>query len=144
MKLLTSMISGLAGSVALTLLHQQLKSAVEDAPAMDELGMETLEKSLSAADVTVPSREKLYEYTLAGDLAGNAAYYSLVGINPKHSILTGAALGLAAGIGAIVLPEKMGLDDQPSNATRKTQVLTLGLYLAGGLVAGVVHRMLKH
>lgn len=137
----SSLTSGLISSFALTALHQLLKNTLSKAPRMDKLGMEALEKSLGYAGVGVPKKKKLYYSTLAGDLAGNAGYYSLVGLNPKHSILTGAALGLMAGVGALALPEKLGLSNKHSNATRETQLLTLGLYVAAGLVAGGVYRI---
>ena len=134
-----SFISGLAGSLVLTLLHETLRKTVTSAPRMDKMGEEGLSKVLTAAGVEVPSEENLYGITMAGDIIGNAGYYSLVGIKPKYSILTGAALGLAAGIGAVELPGKMGLNEEYSNATPKTQALTLLIYLTGGLVAGAVH-----
>ncbi len=67
----------------------------------------------------------------------------MVGIKPKYSLLTGVVIGLTAGIGAVALPDKMGLNEQYSNATTKTQFLTVLLYLTGGLVAGTVHTIFK-
>jgi hypothetical protein len=143
MKTLASMTSGLISSVALTFLHQTLKNNVSHAPRMDKLGMEALKDTLNAAGVAVPGKKKLYYSTMIGDIAGNAGYYSLVGMNPRNSILTGAALGLMAGIGAITLPGKLGLSEQYSNETRKTQLLTLGLYVSAGLIAGAVHKLMN-
>lgn len=137
----SSLSSGLISSFALTALHQLLKNTLSKAPRMDKLGMEAMKKSLKYAGVGVPSKKKLYYSTLAGDIAGNAGYYSLVGLNPRHSILTGAGLGLMAGIGALALPEKLGLSNKHSNNTRETQLLTLGLYVAAGLIAGGVYRI---
>jgi len=142
MKTLASLTSGLISSVTLTLLHQTLKNNVSHAPRMDKLGMEALETSLDNAGVAVPDKHKLYYATMAGDIAGNAGYYSLVGMNPRNSITTGAALGLMAGLGAIALPGKLGLNKKYSNETTKTQLLTLGLYVSAGLIAGVVHKLM--
>lgn len=142
MKTLASLTSGLISSVALTLAHQTLKNNVSQAPRMDKLGMEALAGALGYAGIPVPGKKKLYYGTMAGDIAGNAGYYSLVGMNPRHSILTGAALGLMAGIGAIALPAKLGLTEKYSNKTGKTQLLTLGLYVSAGLIAGVVHKLM--
>lgn len=88
MRVLPSMISGLVGAISLTLLHQLWKKTVHHAPAMDELGMEALEKMLSSCGVHIPSKKKLYNYTIAGDITGNAGYYSLVGLAPKHTLLS--------------------------------------------------------
>ncbi|MBW8683766.1 hypothetical protein K1Y79_05425 [Chitinophaga sp. B61] len=142
MKTLASLTSGLVSSVALTLLHQTLKNNVSHAPRMDKLGMEALESTMESVGMALPSKNKRYYATMAGDIAGNAGYYALVGANPKNSIVTGAALGLMAGIGALALPEKLGLSQKYSNETTKTQLLTLGLYVSAGLIAGVVHKLM--
>jgi hypothetical protein len=142
MKTLASLTSGLVSSVALTIAHQILKNNVSQAPRMDKLGMQALASTLNNAGLPVPAKKKLYYTTMAGDIAGNAGYYSLVGMNPKYSILSGAALGLMAGIGAITLPNKLGLNEKYSNKTGKTQLLTLGLYVSAGLIAGIVHKLM--
>ncbi|SFM84429.1 hypothetical protein SAMN05428949_1007 [Chitinophaga sp. YR627] len=142
MKTIASMTSGLVSSVALTVLHQTLKNNVSHAPRMDKLGMEALGKTLDNAGIAVPKKKTLYYSAMVGDIAGNAGYYSLVGMNPKNSIATGAALGLMAGIGAIALPGKLGLKKRYSNESGKTQLLTLGLYVAAGLLAGAVHKLM--
>lgn len=143
MKLIPSLLSGLAGSLALTALHQCLVKKVEDAPRMDKLGMEALSETLDAADIPEPETPVLFNLTLAGDIAGNAAYFALAGSVPRHSCLAGSVLGIAAGAGAILLPEKLGLNPKHSNATPKTKALTMGLYLAGGLVAGTIYKLFK-
>lgn len=143
MKVLYSLISGLAGSITLTVLHQCLVKTVKHSPRMDRLGMEVFDKTLTELDLPGLPEEKLYNATLLGDVAGNAAYYALAGLSPKHSQVSGSVLGIAAGAGAIALPEKLGLNPRHSNATTQTKALTLVLYLAGGLVAGSVFRLLS-
>jgi hypothetical protein len=51
-------------------------------------------------------------------------------------------LGTLAGIGAIGLPGKLGLNEQYSNATTKTKLLTVALYLSTGLIAGAVYKFM--
>ncbi|MDO9374457.1 MAG: hypothetical protein Q7T76_08565 [Ferruginibacter sp.] len=140
----SSFFSGLAGSIALTVFHEILRKTVSNAPRMDKLGKQGLTKVLSAVGSDKPSSDNLQKITLGGDLMGNAGYYAMVGIKPGYSLVTGAVLGLAAGIGAVALPEKMGLNESYSNATTKTKVLTVLLYVTGGLVAGAVHRMFEN
>lgn len=139
----SSIISGLAGALALTLLHELLKKNVTAAPRMDKLGQQGLAKVLSASGSEIPPADDLQKLALGGDIIGNSMYYSMVGIKPKYSLLTGAAIGLSAGIGAVALPGKIGLNEQYSNATNKTQFLTILLYLTGGLVAGGVYTILE-
>jgi hypothetical protein len=137
-----SLISGLAGSLALTFLHETLRKHVDLAPRMDLMGEEGVAKILSAAGVPVPSEPQLFNLTMGGDIVGNAGYYALVATIPKHPLASGAVLGLAAGIGALTLPDKLGLNKEYSNATRTTQVLTMAIYFFGGIVAGAVYKVL--
>jgi len=80
---------------------------------------------------------------LAGDIISNSLFYSFAGIGQKENALTrGAALGLAAGLGAVLLPKPMGLNDRPSNKSLETKIMTVGLYVVGGLVAAGVMKLL--
>lgn len=139
-----SLISGLSGSVALTILHETLRKNVELAPRMDLMGEQGLAKILFAAGIPVPAEPELFELTMGGDIIGNAGYYALVATTPKHPLMAGTVLGIAAGVGALTLPEKMGLNEEYSNATRKTQVLTMAIYFVGGIVAGLVYNALEN
>lgn len=144
MKLLSALAGGAAGAVVLTLLHETTRRLVNDAPRMDLMGMEALEKGLKKVDAPVPERQQLFNLTMAGDLIGNALYYSLAGVcGAKCSLATGAGVGLAAGLGGVYLPKHIGLNPEPSNRTPQTKVMTTALYLVGGLVAGAVINMLE-
>jgi hypothetical protein len=143
MKLPSSLISGFSGAVALTFLHQVFRKTVKNAPRMDRLGQQAIQKIIGSTGHKVPSKDSLFNVTMAGDITGNAMYYSVVGALPVNPVVTGAGLGLAAGIGAILLPEPLGLDEKYSNATAKTQILTIAIYLAGGIVAGLVQKQIK-
>jgi hypothetical protein len=143
MKSLKSILSGLGGSLTLTLLHQLLKGHVTHAPRMDLLGKQALTRMVSLSSTPVPPEKDLYNITLAGDITGNALYYSVVDRMPGNKVVNGALLGAAAGVGALVLPGKLGLNPGYSNATRKTQVLTVAIYLAGGLMAGLLSQQIN-
>ncbi len=130
---------GLAGAFTLSVLHEVLKYYNPDAPHMDELGMQALSKALNFANLPVPEEKKLFLITLAGDLFANAAFYSAAGIgNEKQVWLRGILLGISAGIGGVLLPKPMGLDEDKSSRTLQTKVLTIGLYLVGGIIASAV------
>jgi len=143
MKATSSLISGLTGAVALTLLHQLFKKTVKHPPRMDKLGEQALQKIIRSTGHTAPAKEELFQVTMAGDIAGNAMYYSMVGALPVNPLITGASLGLAAGLGAVLLPEPLGLNEEYSNRTTTTQLLTVGIYLTGGIVAGLVLNQLR-
>lgn len=134
-----ALVSGLAGAVVLTLVHQAARHLTPDAPRMDVLGLRGLRKLLAAADAPQPDHDTAYNLTMAGDLLSNGLYYSLVGSGPD-AWWRGAALGVAAGVGGVVLPGPLGLGDGPSNRTPQTKLMTVAWYTLGGLVAAGVSR----
>jgi hypothetical protein len=143
MKLLNSLGSGMAGAVALTLVHEGLRRSTPVAPRMDLLGMTALAKLLNKGRLPVPGNTKLFWLTMAGDVLSNTLYYSLSGVGAKKGrTLRGAVLGLAAGIGAVVLPKYIGLPNSPSDRTTTTKLLTTGLYFLGGVVTLLVLKKL--
>ena len=143
MKPTIALSSGLAGAAATTIIHETVKRLVPAAPRMDLLGMTALSKMLKNADKNVPGKPALYGWTLVGDIVSNSLYYSLAGIGKKKgAVLRGGLLGLAAGIGAVLLPKPLGLNEEHSNRTTATKMMTVGLYLAGGLVTAAVLRAL--
>ena len=74
---------------------------------------------------------------MTGDVVSNALYYSLVG-SGRHSLRRGLPLGVAAGVGGVVLPGPLGLGRGSSNRTPQTQAMTVAWYTVGGAVAGAV------
>ncbi len=143
MKIVSAIVGGLAGAVAVTLIHEVVKRITSDAPRMDLLGMATVSKVLKFAGKPVPDDDKLFKVTLAGDILSNAIYYSAAVASNKKIWTRGSVLGLAAGIGAVVLPKPLGLNAIYSNKTAKTQVLTTSLYLTGGIIASAVTKALE-
>ncbi|WP_240336904.1 hypothetical protein [Rufibacter psychrotolerans] len=141
-KWLRSGLSGLAGAVAVTLVHETVRRFYPQAPRMDILGMRAIAKGLRSAGQTPPERDTLHTWSLVGDLVSNSIYYSLTGAS-KKALWRGAILGAAAGVGGVVLPGPMGLGAAPSNRTRQTQALTIGYYFLAGVVAGGVARWLR-
>jgi hypothetical protein len=139
--MLKALGSGLLGACALTLIHETARRFVDDAPRMDVVGMRAIAKTLRAASFEPPV--PLHEAALVGDIVSNSLYYSLVGVGAREDALrNGALLGLAAGIGAVYLPEPLGLGRQPAKNAPATQAMTLAWYLLGGLAAGAAYRAL--
>ncbi len=143
MKVLNALLGGLAGACAVTALHQLIKKNDSEAPRMDLLGMESLTKILNKVGIEPPEGKKLYYLTMGGDIISNSIYYSVAGIGDTQTVLKGAASGLAAGLGAVLLPKPMGLNEKHSNRTRETQILAVLYYLTGGLVSSAVMRLLN-
>jgi hypothetical protein len=140
----TALAGGLAGAAAITLIHESMKRIVPEAPRMDRLGMQAISKSLKKAGKKVPNEDALFTITMAGDLISNALYYSAAGIGREKNIWwRSSALGLAAGLGAVLLPEPLGLNNKYSNRTVATQLMTVGLYVTGALVTTAVIKLLN-
>lgn len=143
MKALAALGGGLAGAVTLTIIHEGIKKIDPKAPRMDLLGMQSLSKILRGVGQMPPKGENLYWATMAGDLISNALYYSVVGLGERRNILfNGLQLGASAGLGAVVLPKYLGLNNRHSNRTTKTGLMTVAYYLIGGLVASAVTKSL--
>lgn len=143
MKPIASLGGGLAGACAVTLIHESVKKIIPKAPRMDLLGMNAISKGLNAAGKKTPSGSKLFAIALTGDLLANSLYYSVAGIgNEKNIWLRSAALGLAAGLGALLLPGPLGLEAKHSNRTTTTKLMTVGLYVAGAVVTTAAIKML--
>ncbi len=145
MKLFSAIVGGVAGALALTLIHETTRRITDKAPRMDLLGIEALENTLEKADVAKPDHQTMFNITMAGDIISNAAYYSLIGIGAKKWVLArGGILGLAAGLGAVYLPKHLGLHQEPSNRTCETKIMTTALYLSGGLIAAAAMNVLEN
>jgi hypothetical protein len=135
MKAIASLGGGLVGAAAVTLIHESVKRVVPTAPRMDLLGMNALSKGLKGAGLKTPNETQLFVAAMAGDILANSLYYSLAGVGKEKNIWwRSAALGLAAGIGAVTLPGPLGLEKRHSKRTLSTEVMTVGLYVAGALV----------
>jgi hypothetical protein len=145
MKATTALAGGLTGAVALNLIHELYRQVDQDAPKVHLIGEEALVKILKATNLPLPKNEKeLYQWTLAGDIASNAIYYSLIDASKKKNLIrNGLILGFAAGLGAVFMPEKMGLNDAPITRTTETKLLTVLWYTLGGLTAGSVMKFLR-
>lgn len=140
LNMLSGAWSGLVGAVAVTILHEAARRSLPQAPRMDILGERAIEKVLHAMGQETPPEERLHALALAGDLFSNSLYYSMVSQGDVEGApARGALLGLLAGIGAVTLPGPMGLGKAPSARSGSTAAMTVGLYLAGGLAAGIAH-----
>jgi hypothetical protein len=103
---------------------------------MDEVAMRGLRR-------IIPIRHRdpvrLHQLALAGDLLSNSVYYSVIAApTRKATWLRAAVLGTAAGLCALLLPERLGLGAPQHSDQRSNQLMTVGWYLAGALAAAVV------
>jgi hypothetical protein len=145
MKVSAGLAGGFAGTLTVASLHEALRRVTPDAPRMDILDMDLIRKGLKSMNKEVPEENRLQQWAVGGELFCDTAYYGLTGIGGKKGIwLRGALLGLIAGVTAVVLPKPLGLPTEPSNKTLGTQLMAIGLYLMGGLVAAATTRLVDN
>jgi hypothetical protein len=134
--MLRALGSGIAGAVALTLVHETARRVIPHAPRVDVIGARAIARPMRAAGYRPPHYNRLHSLALAGDLVSNSAYYSLIGAgNRKHIWQRGMILGAIAGFGAALLPPVLGLGQPPRRLTPVTQILTVLWYFIGGIAA---------
>jgi hypothetical protein len=145
MKISSALAGGLAGTVTVASIHEALRRITPDAPRMDILDMELIRKGLKSMNKEVPEEDKLQRWAVGGELLVDTAYYGLAGMGGKKGVwLRGALLGLVAGVTAVVLPKPLGLTKEPGNKTLGTQLMTIGLYLTGGLVSAAITQLVNN
>lgn len=142
MKKLNGFISGLAGALTLTAVHQTLKNYIPDAPRVDLIGTNGIKKALAYFNLKIPHESIVYKLSLAGDLLFNSFYYSLTA-QGKRPLLTGSLLGLGAGAGVVTLPGPLNLGKNLSARNLKQVLLSFAVYLSGGLAAAATYKFLE-
>jgi len=136
-------LAGLGGAIVLNLLHESLKKKAIDTPRIDLVGEEALQKTLGFFGTKIENKDTLYKATLAGDLISNATYYSMIGNSTENVWGKAISLGLVAGIGAVVVPKEIGLDEKPVAKNNQVKALTVGYYLVGALATAAILTVLK-
>lgn len=134
-----SLTSGAAGAVALTSLHELARRRVPYAPRMDVVAMRGLIRLVPPLRQRRVRSRDLHRFALVGDLVSNSLYYAAIPARTSNDTWRrAAALGIAAGAGALLLPQPMGLGTPPHSYVRANQVMTMAWYLAGALMAAGV------
>jgi hypothetical protein len=131
-------IAGLGGAIALNLLHEAIRKNFDNVPQINKVGEEALNKALDKVDVKITDQDQLYAATLAGDVISNGMYYAATATT-SFNIVSGIAMGL----GAVMLPQKMGLDDTPVAGTTEKKVMTVVYYLFGAVVTKLIYDKIK-
>ena len=144
MKIIDGLIGGLAGAIGITLVHELTRKIYPDAPRLDKLGEQAVQKFVNKTTGDAPPQKELYGPALAGDLIANALYYGFAAAGTKHPVKTAGFLGISAGLGAISLPSKMGLNEELTSGTLQKKLITVGLYTLGGIIAGSVVNFMRN
>lgn len=136
-------LAGLGGAIVLNLLHESLKKKKMDTPRIDLVGEEALQKTLGYFGTKIENKDTLYKATLASDLISNATYYSMIGNSTENVWGKAVSLGLVAGIGAVMVPKEIGLDEEPVAKNNQVKAMTVGYYLVGALATAAILTALK-
>ena len=139
---LDPILAGLAGAVAMTLIHEVARRIIPEAPRLDSLGRRALARLVHAAGRPTPDYDNLQAIALAGDVVFNAGLFAavLAAGPPTSAPARGALVGALAGLATLGLPPVLGIGPEPDDLPLSTQAMTLGLYSGGGLVAGLAYR----
>lgn len=140
MNILNLIATGFAGSSALTGLHQILRN-MEGAPRVDLLGKQAIEKALGD-DKANFSDKSLYWSSIAGDILSNSAFYSIIA-RAKNPVFTGAIVGAVIGVMTLVSPNILNLDKDLVKSSDTKKYITIGYYIFGGIVAGLMASTIK-
>lgn len=132
--------TGLAGSTALTGLHQMLRNN-DNTPNVDLLGKQALKKMMNGSSEKY-SENTLYWSTMAGDIISNSLCYSII-LKAKNPVFTGLLVGTVYGICTLFLPDILGLNKSFVKSTDKKAYMTVSYYAFGGLTAGIIAKALK-
>lgn len=131
-------LAGLGGAIALNLLHETMRKNFDNVPEINKVGEEALTKVLDKVDMKITDHDQLYTATLAGDVVSNGIYYATTATTSFNIVS-----GIAMGVGAVLLPEKMGLDDAPVAKTTEKKVMTVAYYLFGAIVTKLIYDKIK-
>src|SRR4051812_42283041 len=93
--MLKALASGVAGAVALTAIHETARRTIPHTPRMDVIWMRGIGRPIRASGHQPPRGRDLRRMALAGELASNTLFYSLVGMgDERHALRRGAILGI--------------------------------------------------
>ncbi|HEV7302360.1 MAG TPA: hypothetical protein VGN72_23680 [Tepidisphaeraceae bacterium] len=144
----TKLIAGLAGAVAVNLVHEATRKAAggdpspSRVPRLDRMGQSGLVKTARAVGLEPPAPgPKRYWTALAGDIAVNGLLYAITS-RRSRPLRGGAFSGVLAGVAGLVLPRLVGLGRHTGRNSR-TKAMTFADYAIGGLVSGAVMKMLS-
>ncbi|MBD0295671.1 MAG: hypothetical protein ICV84_10830 [Flavisolibacter sp.] len=143
MNLANAIEGGLTGATTLTLLQEALHKIDPKAPRPVLHKGNIVKKLKKTSGKPGLKATKLY-IDLAGELLTNAAYFGLSGLGKKkNAVLRGGLLGAAAGLGVAFLNKKDKEHHEENGSAidtedeTKKKILTVALYTAGGLLAGL-------
>ena len=133
-----NIIAGLGGAIVLTILNETLKNVSPKMPRINLVGEEAVQQTAALVGINMENEDAIMGTALMGDIVSNTAYYSLINGEGNDLWLKAAASGFTAGLGAVNLPEKLGLNDEPVAQSMTTKVWTVAYYMIGALATASI------
>lgn len=138
MSKVAALIGGIAGALVIKGIHELVKKIDSDVPHFESMDLDTPQKNnfLSGDSDTPP---KFFSGGITGDIFNNAIHSSISGLSDHSTDVKTGLLGVASGIGAIYIPEVLGLNKEHHGASEKKHEALRAIYgLAGVFIAGKV------
>ena len=144
MSLINRSIAGLAGSLALTGVHQLFKKYYSGSPNLDQVGEEAIKLSLEKVDVPTTDEEQVYAAAMGGNILSNALLFSTLATSTNTSQIISKTLGtgLLGAAGTIGLADQILGNNKATNTDQK-KWMTAGYYLIGAVVSIGVYNLLE-
>lgn len=144
MSLLNRSIAGLAGSLALTGVHQLFKKYCSGSPKLDQVGEEAIKLSLEKVDAPTTDEEQVYAAAMGGNILSNALLFSTLATSTNTSQIISKTLGtgLLGAAGTIGLADQLLGNNKATNTDQK-KWMTAGYYLIGAVVSIGVYNLLE-
>lgn len=144
MSLINRSIAGLAGSLALTGVHQLFKKYYSGSPNLDQVGEKAIKLSLEKVDVPTTDEEQVYAAAMGGNILSNALLFSTLATSTNTSQIISKTLGtgLLGAAGTIGLADQLLGNNKATNTDQK-KWMTAGYYLIGAVVSIGVYNLLE-
>lgn len=144
MSLINRSIAGLAGSLALTGVHQLFKKYCSGSPNLDQVGEEAIKLSLEKVDAPTTDEEQVYAAAMGGNILSNALLFSTLATSTNTSQIISKTLGtgLLGAAGTIGLADQL-LGNNKATSTDQKKWMTTGYYLLGAVVSIGVYNLLE-
>ena len=137
-------LAGLAGSLALTAVHQIFKKYSSEAPNLEEVGEVAVRASLDKANLQPTDEEEVYAAAMGGNILSNALLFSTLATSTNTTQIISKTLGtgLLGAAGTIGLADQL-LGNNNATDTNQKKWMTTGYYLLGALVSIGVYNVLE-
>lgn len=138
-----ALAGGLLGALVIKGIHELVKKIDKDVPHFDFFDMEASKKNnfVGGESGTI---NKLFSGGITGEMFNNAIHNSISGLSDKATDVKSGIMGVASGLGAVYLPEVLGLNkEHKGHSEQKHQVLATIYSLAGVFIATKVVEWFK-